>query len=113
MALLGTIWQAVEMSLVLPSVVDRQRTALIPKKDGRWRGIAVFAAALRVYTKAGLGICREWEREHDDQLFSQRSGAAALDPIWRAAVRAEAHAADGQCAAVVAFDVASFLPEPV
>ena len=86
----------------------RVRTALIPKKSGAWRGIGIFAAFVRMYTRARVPWCKEWEANHPEPFFAQGSGRAPLDPIWRAAARAEAAAGSDAAAATVAIDVAAF-----
>ena len=107
---MAIIYKAAECSLVWPTAVARAKTALIPKKNGQWRGIGIFAATVRLYTRARVPTCQDWERANQRPFFAQGAGRTPLDPIWRAAVRAEAAKGRSgeQHAAAVAVDVAAF-----
>ena len=50
----------------------------------------LFAGILRLYTRARLPFCAEWEEENDAPYFAQGGGRSLMDPPWRQAVRAEA-----------------------
>ena len=84
------------------------KVALIPKKNGKWRGIAIFHAILRVYTKARSAPFHDWDRSVTDGFIAQGTGRSALDPVWRAALRAEAAAGADHAAAALALDIAAF-----
>ena len=71
-------------------------------------GISVFHAVIRVYTKARAHIYKEWDDTVTDDFVAQGSARSALDPIWRAAVRAEAATGQQQAAATMALDIAAF-----
>ena len=106
--ILGRILLAMEIAQLVPKAAQPVKVALIPKRSGKWRGIAIFHAILRVYTKARASYYKAWDDSITDPFIAQGSGRAALDPIWRAAVRAEVAAASDETAAVVTLDIAAF-----
>ena len=61
---LGILWEAVELSAVLPGQIDVVMAPLIPKKVG-YRDIALFPGIVRLCTKARVLECRQWERRND------------------------------------------------
>ena len=105
---LASILTAVEQACVLPRALRPVRVALIPKKTSAWRGIGVYHAVLRTYTRARLPVCQAWERSVVEPFLAQGRKTTPLDPIWRLAARAEAATRESGFAAVAAFDVAAF-----
>ena len=108
LTILGKLLQAMELTQTTPKATRPVKVALIPKKGASaWRGIAIFHAVLRVYTKARSQYFLSWDSTVTDPFLAQGSGRTALDPVWRAAVRAEAAVPD-TFAGVVTLDIAAF-----
>ena len=67
--LFALLWEAIEIGGVLPRALGVHRVALIPKKDGKWRGIGIFMAAVRLYTRARMDLCQDWEAHHAEPFL--------------------------------------------
>ena len=105
---LATLWEACELSGLVPPQVHDVAAPLIPKKNGKLRDLGLFAGLIRVCTKARNEYCRQWEDQHDRPYFACGSARSTVDTVWRAALRAEKANACGSTAAAILQDMENF-----
>ena len=102
------VWEACELSGLVPPQIHDITAPLIPKKNWKLRDLGLFPGFIRVCAKARSEFCRKWEAENDRSFFASGAARATTDTVWRAAVRAEADHASNLAAAAVLQDMESF-----
>jgi hypothetical protein len=106
---LADIYEAAEMLASWPQQITLVTMPALPKPDGGYRLIGIFAAAYRVWARARRPIADKWEAQHDRPYFAAGTNRSAIDAVWRQALRAEAATAEqGATAAAVLTDLEKF-----
>ena len=104
---LALIFEAVELSGVIPRQWDVLSMTLIPKASGGHRTIGIFVGAVRLWAKARRALCNAWEAANARAYWGAAAGKQALDPVWRWAVQAEVQRTSEEvCATFI--DVSAF-----
>ncbi len=106
---LADVYEAAEALGSWPQQITLVAMPALPKPDGGYRFIGIFAASYRVWARARRPIADRWEVEHDRPFFAAGANRSAVDAVWRQSLRAEAATAEtGATAAAILTDLEKF-----
>ena len=100
--------RSVELLGAWPMQVSLVLTVLLPKPKGGWRGIGLYPAFHRVYTRARRPVAKQWEQLHKRPFFAAAAGQGPEQVVWRQSLRAEMAVADGLSCGSVLWDLRKF-----
>ena len=101
----GKLLQIIETLGGWPRQTALVSTVLLPKPKGGWRGIGLFPALHRLYTRSCQPIFRQWELQTWRPYFAATSGKGPERVVWRQALASEA---EGSISASVLWDLCKF-----
>ncbi len=109
LGILAELYEAAELIGSWPNQISLITLPALPKPDGGYRLIGIFAAVYRVWARARRPLADEWEARHDRPYFAAGSHRSPVDAVWRQSLRAEAAVAkEGWTAAAVLTDLEKF-----
>ena len=102
---LGDIYGLMELMGCLPAQLWLLAAAQLPRPQGGHRAIGFGSGPYRLQSKARRGEADTWEQTNQRPHRAQSEGRSVLDPVWRAACKAELARESKEPAAGVLLDI--------
>ena len=93
---------------ILLTALSFMVVTLLPRPDGGWRLIALFATLYRLWARCRKCYAMQWEDAKDAVHFISGPCRSSTEAVWRASARAEAGTLQGYAAAAMLLDGVKF-----